>query len=58
MCIRDSNHGLGLVLIASELVNNDHVAIGSLVGQDAQQSQALDLVVDVVVVAAGLGRCV
>ena len=53
--VQHGDNSLGLVLVAGELINNDHVAIGSLVGQDAQQSQALDLVVDVVVVAAGLG---
>ena len=48
--VQHCNHSLGLVLVAGELINNDHVAIGSLVRQNAQQSQALDLVVDVVVV--------
>ncbi len=43
---QESNNGLGLELVSSDLVNDDQVAVGSLVRQGAEQSQALDLLVD------------
>jgi hypothetical protein len=52
---QESNDGLGLVLVGGDLVDDDQVAVGSLVRQGAEQSQALDLLVDGEVVAAGLG---
>jgi len=52
---QESNNGLGLELVSSDLVNDDQVAVGSLVRQGAEQSQALDLLVDGVRVITRLG---
>ena len=52
---RKANNGLGLVLVGGDLVDDDQVAVGSLVRQGAEQSQALDLLVDGVRVITRLG---
>ena len=40
---QESNDGLRLVVVGGDLVDQDHVSVGRLVRQGAEQSQTLDL---------------